>query len=235
MASTPADIKVKGLRGISNIHFAPFQLDSTFAAPVPITLAKKIENKLKYEGSQEWADNKIVDSSFLYAGGEGKLTTIGLSSDEQILIFGNNAAKGGVYVTDTDEAPEGAYLFEMQKKNGAKRLYVVYNCKNSPTDITSETIEDGKAEWQTNEIEYQIGSLTKAGVNYIYFFVDTDAADADEEQIGKWYTEVQFPTQPTASGFNEIVADEKAINRESNPQTLKQSNKSKKNNRYKGK
>lgn len=206
MASTPADIKVKGLRGISNIHFAPLALDGTFTVPVPITLAKKIENKLKYEGSQEWADNKIVDSSFLYAGGEGKLTVIGLSAEEQVLLFGNNAAPGGVYVTDADEAPEGAYLFEMQKKNGAKRLYVVYNCKNSPTDITSETIEDGKAEWQLNEIEYQVGSLTKDGINYIYFFVDSDAADADATQVSKWYTEVQFPVEPAPEGFNEIIA-----------------------------
>ncbi|MBS6025639.1 MAG: hypothetical protein KIB00_16310 [Paeniclostridium sordellii] len=210
MAKKKANIHTKGLRGISNIHFAPLSTEGEYSAPEPITLAKKIENKLKYEGSQEWADNMIVDSSFLYAGGEGKLEVIGLSIIEQILLFGNNAAKGGVYVTDSDEAPEGAYIFEMQKKNGHRRLYVVYNCKNSPTDIKSETIEDGKAEWQTNEIEFQIGSLNKDGVNYIYFFVDTDAEDAVQEQITNWYKTVQFPQNPSPLGFNEVKAKKSA-------------------------
>ena len=75
------------------------------------------------------------------------------------MLFGNKQAKGGVYVTDIDEAPIGAFLFERRKKKGHKRLYVVYCCKCTPTDISAETIEDGKGNYETKSISYSIGSV----------------------------------------------------------------------------
>lgn len=211
MPNQATNPKTKLCKGFKNIHFSPY-VNGTFDTPTRIFYAKKIENKFKYESSTEWADDMIIDDEFIYNGGDGNLETTGLSSQEQILLFGNKQAKGGVYVTDTDEAPTGAFLFERRKKAGHRRLYVVYACKCSPTDVSAETIEDGKGNYETKSIEYSIGSLEKDGVNYIYFFIDTDAEGVDSTQIENWYTQVQFPINPSKSGFNEVEAKSKSNN-----------------------
>ena len=203
--------KMKLCKGFKNIHFAPY-VNGNFDTPVRIDYGKKIENKFKYESSTEWAEDMIIDTEFIYNGGEGSLDVKGLSREEQILLFGNKQAKGGVYVTDTDEAPIGAFLFERKKKYGHKRLYVVYACKCSPTDVSAEGVEDGKGNYETKTIDYSIGSLEKDGINYIYFFVDTDADDVDSSQVANWYTQVQFPINPSKSGFNQVEAKSKSNN-----------------------
>ncbi len=184
--------KTKSCLGLSNIHFAPFN-GSTFETPVHIYHAKKIENKFKYENIQEWADNIAVINEFLYGGGDGSITLLGLSKEERVLLFGNKAVKGGISVSDVDEAPIGAFLFERRITGGARRLYVVYACKCSPTDISGETIEEGKGNYETNDIEYSIGSYEHNGVNLVYFYIDTDDSTVDSEQITNWYKSVQFP------------------------------------------
>ncbi|MGM9534221.1 MAG: major tail protein [Intestinibacter sp.] len=184
--------KTKACVGLSNIHFAPFN-GSTFESPVRIFHAKKIENKFKYENIQEWADNIAVINEFLYGGGEGSLTVLGLSKEERVLLFGNKAVKGGIVVSDTDEAPIGAFLFERRLTGGARRLYVVYACKCSPTDISGETIEEGKGNYETNDIEYSISSCEHEGVNLVYFYIDTNDETVNQEQVTNWYKSVQFP------------------------------------------
>ena len=183
--------KTKACVGLSNIHFAPFN-GSTFDSPVHIFHAKKIENKFKYENIQEWADNIAVINEFLYGGGEGSLTVLGLSKEERVLLFGNKAVKGGIAVSDTDEAPIGAFFFERRITGDARRLYVVYACKCSPTDISGETIEEGKGNYETNDIEYSI-----EGVNLVYFYIDTDDSTVDQQQVTNWFKEVQFPQEIT--------------------------------------
>lgn len=188
--------KTKACVGLSNIHFAPFN-GSTFDSPVHIFHAKKIENKFKYENIQEWADNIAVINEFLYGGGEGSLTVLGLSKEERVLLFGNKAVKGGIAVSDTDEAPIGAFLFERRITGGARRLYVVYACKCSPTDISGETIEEGKGNYETNDIEYSISSCEHEGVNLVYFYIDTDDSTVEQQQVTNWFKEVQFPQEIT--------------------------------------
>lgn len=201
--------KTKSCVGLSNIHFAPIKSDG-YDAPTKIRHAKKIENKFKYENIQEWADNIAVINEYLYGGGDGSLSVLGLDKKERVLLFGNKAVKGGVAVTDTDEAPIGAFLFERRKTGGHKRLYVVYACKCSPVDISAETIEEGKGSYETNDIEYSIGSFEREGVNLIYYFVDTDDDTVDKEQISKWYTEVQFPVELTADEGTPTIEKSKA-------------------------
>lgn len=195
-------MKNKLIRGLRNIHFAPKSADgqTPFEVPTPIEFAKKLENKFSYEGSQEWADDKIVDSSFFYNGGDGTLDVLGLTPDEQSLLFGNLKTLGGLAVTTDDVAPEGAFLFERQLKGGAKRLYVIYACTCAPADLNGATIEEGKAENEVYSITYKIGSYThkdetpgSAEINYIYFYIDTNDAEADKDQVSNWFTEVQFP------------------------------------------
>lgn len=182
--------KTKLLKGLRNIHFAPY-VDGSFQEPKPITFAKKIENTLNYESETEWADDGIVDQSHGYNGGEGTLTTLGLGSEEQSLLFGNEIVKGGLVITTEDEAPTGAFLFERGKKGStAKRLYVVYACKCSPSSFNGETVEEGKSSASTSEISYTISNLP---TGEIYHFIDTDDSTVDPEAITNWFKTVQMP------------------------------------------
>lgn len=188
----------KLLKGLKKIHFAAYK-DGAYETPVPILYAKKTENKLKYEGEQEWADDRIVDSSNGYAGGEGTLSTLGLLASEQALLFGNTIVKGGLAVKSSDEAPEGAFLFERGKKGSShRRLYVIYSCKCSPAGVSGETVEEGKAAAGVEEINYSIGEDAEGN---IYHYVDTDDTTIDSTTVDQWYTEVQKP-KPITSSLN---------------------------------
>ena len=168
--------KKKVLAGLSNIHFAPL-VDGTYQTPVPILFAKKIENKLEYENDQEWADDKVVENGYDFVGGEGTLTVLALTSEEQALLFGNTIVKGGIKVNSGDVSPQGAFLFERKKKRSThKRLYVIYNCVCSPTSISAETIEDGKGE-----------------NGDIYHYIDTDDESVVADAVSNWFKQVQFP------------------------------------------
>ncbi|MCI9110888.1 major tail protein [uncultured Clostridium sp.] len=181
--------KKRILAGLSSIHFAPF-VEGEYQTPVPILFAKKIENKLEYESSQEWADDKVVDNGYDFVGGEGTLTVLSLTSDEQALLFGNTVVKGGIKVNSGDVSPQGAFLFERKKKRSQhKRLYVIYNCVCSPISISAESIEDGKGEGATDEITYSIGEHSNGD---IYYYIDTDDSTVDQTAISNWYNEVQF-------------------------------------------
>jgi phi13 family phage major tail protein len=198
--------KKKILAGLSNIHFAPF-VDGAYETPVPILFAKKIENKLDYENDAEWADDKVVDNGYDFVGGEGTLSVLALTAEEQALLFGNAIVKGGIVVNSNDVSPEGAFLFERKKKRSThKRLYVVYNCVCSPTSISAETIEDGKGEGSVDEISYSIGENENGD---IYHYIDTDDTTASTEAISKWFTEVQLPQQIEAATMQSKVLNDK--------------------------
>lgn len=185
---------IKLLKGLKNIHFAKIE-GVGYETPSRILFAKAIENKLKYEGEEEWGDDRLVDSSAGYAGGEGKLNVLGLTKEEQSLLFGNKKVKGGIAVNSSDIAPQGAFLFERGKKNSThKRLYVVYACQCSPTSFSAETVEEGKGKAGVEEIEYVIGERNDG---LIYHYVDTDDSTVDQTTIQNWYTTVQFPKDLT--------------------------------------
>ena len=126
-----------------------------------------------------------------FVGGEGTLTVLALTSEEQALLFGNTIVKGGIKVNSGDVSPQGAFLFERKKKRSThKRLYVIYNCVCSPTSISAETIEDGKGEGSTDEISYSIGEGENGD---IYHYIDTDDESVVADAVSNWFKQVQFP------------------------------------------
>lgn len=179
----------KRLGGLKNIHFAKL-VDGEYTTPVKLEGAKKIECELEFEGVEFFSDDIIDFSDYVFAGGEGTVTLKGLAPDDYNLLFGNTVEKGGVSVKSTDISNEGAFLFERGKVgSNAKRLYVIYACKCSPTSISGETREGGINE-EVVEITFSVRELD---TNDIYYFMDTDAIDADTAKISAWYTKVQMP------------------------------------------
>ncbi|WP_286315887.1 major tail protein [Romboutsia ilealis] len=179
------------IRGFKNIHFAPY-VDGTFQTPKPIKFAKSGEFKLNFEHDPTYADDTVVDDGFLFTGGDGKITILDLTPEEQALILGSKRVKGGVVVNSSDSAPRGAFLFEKQFKNSThKRLYVVYSCVCSNPGIVAQTLED-KAEDSVAEISLSVSELPTGD---IYHYIDTNDTTVEQTQITKWYTEVQMPIE----------------------------------------
>lgn len=180
----------KKLKGLRNIHFAPLK-NGEYQTPIKIEFSKTLEANLSYEGEADWADDVIIDNSYNFNGGEGKLTLVGLNKEEYEAMFGSKKVKGGTFVSSQDVAPTGAYIFERGKKgSSAKRLYVIYACTNAPSGINAEGIADGKAPTSIEEISF---SISESATNGVFFFIDTDDPTVDQTQITKWFTEVQEP------------------------------------------
>ena len=119
-----------------------------FETPVPITNAKKCEAKTTFEEDEEWADNKNVNPGYVFAGGEGTLTTLGLTAEEQTLIFGNTLVKGGVLINSADVAPQGAFLFARKKKRSNARHYTSFITVSARLhhSSTQKPLRKGKAQ-----------------------------------------------------------------------------------------
>ena len=181
----------KLLIGLGDIHFAPY-VEGEFQTPVPITFAKKCEAKTNFEEDPEWADNIDVSPGFAYTGGEGTLTTLGLTAEEQVLLFGNTAVKGGVIINSSDVAPQGAFLFSRKKKKSDhKRLFVIYSCVCAPSAlVNAETLEEGKGSAEEVEINFTVGQLEDGS---IAFYVDTDSPTVKQEQVTNWFKTVKRP------------------------------------------
>lgn len=189
-----AEKEKKVIRGFSNIHFAPYK-NGAFETPIKILGAKSGEFKLNFEHDPSYADDGLFHNGYLYTGGEGNVSVLELTPDEQVLILGNRKVKGGVVVNSNDEAPPGAFLFEKKfKGSNHKRLYVVYNCMCSNPGLVMQTIED-KAEDSVCEIPLSVSELSNGD---IYYFIDTDDSTVDQAQVTGWYTKVQMPEEIAA-------------------------------------
>ena len=185
--------KKEVIRGFKNIHFAPFK-NGNFEKPVKILGAKSGEFKLNFEHDPTYADDVLFHNGYLYTGGEGNISVLELTADEQVLILGNTRVKGGVVVNSNDKAPSGAFLFEKQFKGSThKRLYVVYNCVCSNPGLAMQTIED-KAEDSVAEIPLSVSEDSEGN---IYYFIDTNDPNVVAEQVANWYTAVQVPEELT--------------------------------------
>ncbi|MGL5765652.1 MAG: hypothetical protein ACRCX8_08430 [Sarcina sp.] len=185
-------LKKKLLKGLKNIHFAPF-VEGEYTTPIRIHNAVSIEVSLNYESEPEWGDSVLIDDEFSFAGGEGKLAVKGLSKEEFAALFSTKIVKGGVVVNANDISPEGAFLFERGRKSSReKRLYVVYIIKCSPSSIQAEGIEEGKGAAGVDEIEFVVGSLENGD---IYHFIDTDDPTVDSAAKEGWFTTVQKPVE----------------------------------------
>lgn len=201
----------KLLCGLRNIHFAKWN-GSGYETPVRIWNAKSIECGINYETEQEWADDMLIDNASLFAGGEGKLSVLGLSMEEFVAMFGSKKVKGGVVVSSGDQAPQGAFLFERRRKKSKKsRLYVVYNCQCSPGSITAESISEGKGQAQEDEITFTIGETEE---NNIYYFIDTDAEDVVSDQVENWFKTVQKPVDLETLSVKVKEESEVAVSKE---------------------
>ncbi|CEN75434.1 phage major tail protein [[Clostridium] sordellii] len=160
-------LEAKIMYGFSDIHVAKLT-DGSYATPVAIEGAKSVEAELKFEHTPFYADNREVARVGGFAGGEGKLNILSLTSDEYNLLFGHTKiGKDGYIVKSNDVAPTVALMFSREKLDGTKTGYCLYNVKFKPSSIAATTMEEGKVEEEPIELEFTIGETDDRKIYYV--------------------------------------------------------------------
>ena len=116
------------------------------------------------------------------------LEVLGLTPDERRLLLGGQE-EVGFGLTSKLQMPQFALLFEMEKADGKKVMYAIYNVSFSPMGISAVAVEDGIEE-QTVSLEFSC--LPHAEKDYFYYAVDTAESGADAIAQG-FFTDVKFP------------------------------------------
>lgn len=182
--------KEKIVFGMSNIHVAAINEDGTFDVPVPILGAKAVEASFEASEKIIYADNKPIYSDKRITKGSGKVSVVGLTTDEKCLLAGSENMAGGFAINSNMNAPSLALLFEQDKADGGKLLNVIYNVQFAIPAISAVTTEE-EMEEQIAELDFNCLQDLQDG--YYFYAVDTKDAKADATMISKWFTEVQKP------------------------------------------
>lgn len=160
-------LESKIMYGFSDIHVAKFT-GGTYATPVAIEGGKSVEAELSFEHTPFYADNREVARVGGFAGGEGTLGILSLTSDEYQLLFGHTKiGADGYIVKSNDVAPTVALGFSREKLDGTKMGYWIYNCKFKPSSIAATTMEEGKVEEEPIELEFTIGEAVDRKIYYV--------------------------------------------------------------------
>lgn len=182
--------KEKIIFGMSNIHVATVEEDGSFGVPVQILGGKAVEASFEASEKVVYADNKAVYNDKRITKGSGKLSVLGLTTDEKCLLAGAENMSGGLALNASMNAPSLALLFEQEKAGGGKLLNVLYNVQFAIPAISAVTTE-GEMSEQVSDLDFTCLPDLKQG--YFFYTVDTTDAKADEEMVANWFTTVQLP------------------------------------------
>lgn len=199
--------KKQRIGGFRNIHIATIE-DGEHTTPVGVEGAKSISAELNFELEEFESDDEFDHQEYIFTGGEGTLGIKSTSLEEFKLIFNNTYRKGGVEINANDLSKNVAILFERQKldkKN--KRLYILYNVKFSPAGIKAETAAKPGTE-QIDELKFLVGQF---GEGSIVYFIDTDDADVEPDQVLNWYKTVQFLSKEVIPPPTEIKTEDEKM------------------------
>ncbi|MDB8794271.1 hypothetical protein PN290_00325 [Romboutsia sp. 1001216sp1] len=178
--------------GMSNIHVATVGEDGEFGVPVQILGGKAVEASFEASEKIVYADNKAVYNDKRITKGSGKLSVLGLTTDEKCLLAGTENMSGGLALNASMNAPSLALLFEQEKADGGKLLNVLYNVQFAIPSISAVTTEGEMAE-QISDLDFTCLPDLKQG--YFFYTVDTTDAKVDSEMVNNWYTTVQMPKE----------------------------------------
>lgn len=176
--------------GMDQIHVCPVNEDGTFGVPVAILGGKAVEASFEASEKIVYADNKAVYNDKRITKGSGKLSVLGLTTDEKCLLAGAENMAGGLALNASMNAPSLALLFAQDKADGGKLLNVIYNVQFAIPAISAVTTE-GEMSEQISDLDFTC--LPDLAKGFFFYTVDTSDAKADAEMIGKWFTEVQMP------------------------------------------
>lgn len=156
----------KIMQGFSDIHVAKRTTEGTYATPVLVEGGKSVDIELNFESNSVSADNRTIYFDG-FAGGDGTLGVLSLTTEEMSLLFGHTkVGEDGLLVKSTDIAANVALGFSRNKLDGTKVGYWVYDCKFSTPGIAATTLEEGKADEEVMEITFKVAETQDRKVYY---------------------------------------------------------------------
>lgn len=181
--------------GFSKIHIAPIGVDGTIGTPVPVLGGKSVECTFDMAEKTIYADNEAVSNDKRIAGAKGKLSVLGLTTDEKCMLMGSKNMSGGYAMKSSDSMPPVAVLFAQEKKDGGQLLTVIYNCTFALPQIQAVATEGGEIEEQISELDF----TCITGKNGYYFYtIDSKDSKIDNTLVTNWFTAVQDPKETVA-------------------------------------
>lgn len=167
-------------------------LGLVFETPEYIPGVRQIDGKPKTNNDVLYAEGRIWEQENTLEGVTVDLDLAELGNAQYAKYLGHNVATlGGVYVKDTDRAPDIAILYVATKGNGKKAYRVYYKGKLTEPDENAKG-KEGKTDYQTHKAQANFQSLKNNGL-WLYK-VDEDDLNCPVDIADTFFTNVYVPT-----------------------------------------
>lgn len=183
----------------------------TFQAPEALEDLEELSYTYTYAEGSNYADNKQNIYRKKPTGADITLSFSDVKSRMVAKILGKKYVKGG-YTTDVDEKPEPVgILFQENYSDGSYINTVFYNTKfardENSAKTSGENIEFSGITLTGKALPFKSENIKSKGD--IDYRIDSAESDADQEQLKKFFEEVQYIGTPTASAKKENSEVEK--------------------------
>lgn len=164
------------------------------------------------------ADDKVVEELAERTGGTLTIDLTDLTSEDRVLIFGENIRNGTNVANSNDISNYVAVAYMTLRSDGLYNLYKFMKVKFAPQSETNSTKQKGSITYATKQIVGNYIPASHSGdMEAVRRGVDP-VAEADI--IERWFTDGSYigPQENTASATNAGAADEGAANPDDEPQ-----------------
>ncbi|MCC0644890.1 hypothetical protein KGF45_02255 [Clostridioides sp. ZZV14-6154] len=177
--------KEKIIHGFDNIHLCKIDENSV---PVKILggISVSIELKQPYKIMKSGGNENII--FYGKVSGTGKLNLLGLTADEEELIWNFKRYKNGIIVEDSIKPNNLRLLFTRKRRDGAIIYYCIYNVIFDIDGILAET-DAAKRSSSKRELSFNVFADKK--IKLTFFSMDTKSGE--KEILENWFKEIQIP------------------------------------------
>lgn len=185
------------LVGLEKLYYSILTKDDatslTYETPVYLPGVKEIRVNPKQSTEVQYAENRIWEQENALDEVEVSINLADLTNAERAKLLGHTlATEGGVYATQSDEAPYIALLYKANKSGGKFRYQVLYKGKlGLPQDSTKG--KEGKTDFQPTEMTGVFQPTKKNGM--WKYQVDDDDPDCPVGIDTTFFTSVIIPTK----------------------------------------
>jgi len=185
--------------GIEKLYVALQSKDDdtglTYAAPEYFEGVKELGIKPKQNTEKLYAENKLWDQATTLDSIDVTIALTDLTSAQRATVLGQTiAAEGGVYASDTDEAPYVALLYKATIRGGYRYGVLYKGAFTLPEDTAKG--QEGKVEFQTPSIAATFQPTINNGM--WEYHVNTTDPNCPADIDSTWFTAVVIPTPKPA-------------------------------------
>ncbi|MCC0639887.1 major tail protein [Clostridioides sp. ES-S-0049-03] len=177
--------KEKIIHGFDNIHLCLVD-ENSVPRKILGGISVSIELKQSYKIMKCGGNENII--FYGKVTGAGKLNLLGLTADEEELIWNFKRYKNGIVVEDSIKPNNLRLLFTRKRRDGAIIYYCIYNVI---FDIDSILAETDTAKRSSSKRELNFNVFVDKKLKLTFFSMDTKSGE--KEILDKWFKKIQIP------------------------------------------